>query len=140
MILCINYLQNFTLILAIGKANKSSIFVFMKANPFTRNPDQLLIPEGIYRELYTPIAGRIKSPSLNKYLQFAKIALSADATVVYKDHAGNQTTEALKAGPQSSLFSEVISVSVGTVTIIHDGIIWSCDPSAKDMTIDFPSY
>jgi hypothetical protein len=112
----------------------------MKANPNSRNPDQLIIPEGFFREPYTPAVGRIKSPSLNKYLQYAKIILSEDANVTYRDYAGNQNTEAMKAGAQPTVFSEVSVVSAGTVTIVHDGLIWSCDPGAKDMTFDFPSY
>jgi hypothetical protein len=113
----------------------------MKANSITREPNELKVPEGFYVEPYTPIAGRIKSPSLNKFLQYAKFILSADANVTFRDHAGNlNTAMALKAGPQIFLASEITAVSAGTVTIVHDGLIWSCDPGAKDMTIDFPRY
>lgn len=110
----------------------------MNANPITREHDKLFIPEGFYQEPYTPVAGRILSPSLNKRLQYCKFMLSADATVTWKDYAGNTVTSyPLKAGIQPFLVSEIISVSAGTVLIIHDGIVWTEDASARDMTAKF---
>ena len=111
----------------------------MNANPLSREHDALKVPEGFFQEPYTPVAGRVLSPSLNKRLQYCKFYLSADANVTWKDYAGNQiTTFALKAGYQPFIVSEIIAVSAGTVLIIHDGIVWTQDVSARDMTFPFP--
>lgn len=111
----------------------------MTSNALSREHDKLFIPEGFYQEAYTPAAGRITSTALGgKKLQYCKFMLSADATVTWKDHAGNQVTAfALKAGYQPFLVSEIISVSAGTVLIIHDGIVATTDASVRDMTSAF---
>jgi hypothetical protein len=89
--------------------------------------DEMVIPEGRFKEAYTPVANRkILSPALNKYLKYAKFQLSADATVTYRTLGGALVTaEALTAasGTQPYLVSEIHSVSAGTCYIVHDGII-----------------
>lgn len=110
----------------------------MQERSITRNSDSFIIPEGFFFELYTPASGRILSPSLNKRLQLAKMFITADANVTFKDAAGTASaTVPLKAGFQPFLVSEISVVSTGSVYIIHDGIIWSQDSSVRDMTAGY---
>jgi len=110
----------------------------MTANPYSKPHDEIIVPEGRYFELYTPAAGRIKSPATTKYLQFVKFYLPADSTMTFKDYAGTQsTTVSLKAGYHPFLVQE-ITVCSGSVYIIHDGLVWTQDSTAKDMTSKFP--
>ena len=98
----------------------------MEANQY-RQPDSLKIPEGGFFELYTPVVGgvRIISPSLGYPLQFAKIHLTADADVTFKDEFGNLSTAVpLSKGEQSFLVTEIRVVSTGSVYIRHDGKKW----------------
>ncbi len=88
-----------------------------------RSPEGLIIPEGFFFEVYAPKAGRIYSTVLNKFLRYAKICLSADADVTFKDVRGNQVNAfSLSKGEHSFLVTEIIAVSTGTIAIIHDGI------------------
>lgn len=87
-----------------------------------REKDELSIPEGFYFEPYTPTAGRIVSPSMGVPIEFAKMYLSEDADVTFKDYAGNLVTDfPLSKGGHSFLVREIISVSTGTVAIVHNG-------------------
>lgn len=96
----------------------------MKSNNLLRQRNALIIPEGFYQEPYTPIVGRIVSPVLNKKLKYAKMILSADADVTFRDAMGNAvSTFALSKGPQPFLVSEISAVSAGSVLIVHDGEI-----------------
>lgn len=98
----------------------------MNSTSFTKNNNALSIPEGRYKEVYTPVANkRILSPSLNKYLKYAKFQLSAAATVTYRTSGGSLVTaEAIAStDPLPFLVSEIHSVSTGTCYIIHDGIL-----------------
>ncbi len=89
-----------------------------------RSPEGLIIPEGFYFEVYVPKAGRIYSTVVNKFLKYAKICLSADADVTFKDVRGNQINAfSLSKGEHSFLVTEIITVSAGSVAVIHDGII-----------------
>lgn len=105
-------------------------------NRVKRDPDQLTIPEGRYQELYSPAPGRITSTALNgKKLKYAKMILSEDANVTWKDAKTNQvTTFPLAKGGQFFLVSEIIAVSAGTVLIVHDGEVESSDTSEPDFT------
>lgn len=97
----------------------------MKSNSFTKNNNALSIPEGRFKEAYTPVANRkILSPGLNKYLKYAKFQLSAAATITYRTSGGSLVTEAMTSTePQPFLVSEIHSVSAGTCYILHDGVI-----------------
>lgn len=96
----------------------------MKSQTPNRQHDSLIVPEGFYVETYTPAAGKIKSPLLNKYLKYAKIILSEDANVTFKSTYGNSISAfPLAKGSHPFLVSEVSVVSAGTVLIIHDGIL-----------------
>ncbi len=95
----------------------------MKDQNPRRTPEGLIIPEGFFFEVYVPKAGRIYSTVLNKYLKYAKMCLSSDADVTFKDVYGNQTNAfSLSKGEHSFLITEIITVSTGSVAIIHDGI------------------
>lgn len=85
--------------------------------------DQINIPEGYFFELYTPGAGRIVSPSLERQLKFAKMYLHADANVTFKDAAGNQSNNVpISKGSCHWLVSEIIDTGEVAVSIIHDGV------------------
>lgn len=78
---------------------------------------------GTYCESYTPVAGRIISPSLAKKIEYAKFILLADSTVSFKDSMGNSVAGAtLLKGKQDFLVSE-ISASTAALLIIHDGVV-----------------
>jgi hypothetical protein len=112
----------------------------MQVNPVNqRDQDALKVPEGRYFEPYTPAVGRISSTSLGgKKLQYAKMYLSADANVTFRDEAGNAIVAfPLLKGPQPFLVTEVSVVSAGSVALMHDGQVWSNDTSLKDMTSDY---
>lgn len=91
-----------------------------------RQFDELVIPEGRFKEAYTPVANRkILSPQLNKYIKYAKFQVSADSSVVYRTVGGALVTETVTAasGPQPFLVSEIHSSSAGTLYILHDGTL-----------------
>lgn len=89
-----------------------------------RIKDSLKIEDGKYFELYTPASGRIVSPALGKRLKYAKIYLSADANVTFKDEAGgSSSTVALAKGRHDFMVTEISVVSTGSVYIIHDGVL-----------------
>ena len=113
----------------------------MNVNPkIQRDIDQIHVPEGYYFEAYTPATGRISSTSLGKKLQYAKMYLSQDANVTFRDYAGNAVVAfPLKAGAQPFLVTEVSVVSAGSVALIHDGRTWNQESDARDMTISFPA-
>ena len=94
----------------------------MKSTNLKRHRDALFIPEGQYFEVYTPAAGKIISPSLDKVLKYAKFCLSEDANVTFKDARGNSVAAfPLAKGEHSFLVTEISVVSAGSVAIIHDG-------------------
>lgn len=99
----------------------------MKSQSHKRQHDALLVPEGRFKEPYTPVANRkILSPTLNKYLKYAKFQVSADANVTYRTLGGSLVTaEAITAasGIQPYLVSEIHSVSAGVCYIVHDGAV-----------------
>lgn len=98
----------------------------MKSQSNTRQFDSRAIPDGAYKEAYTPVANiRIKSPALNKFLKRAKFQLSQAATVTYRTIGGTLViAEAITSLEiQPYVVSEIHSVSVGTCFIIHDGEI-----------------
>lgn len=114
----------------------------MNINPkLNREYDAIQVGEGFFQEPYTPTAGRITSAAHGgKKLQWAKMLLSADANVTWRDYAGNLVTAfALTKGLQDFLVSEIITVSTGSVLIVHNGLLWTADESVKDMTINFPT-
>lgn len=94
------------------------------------NHADLKIPEGIYQETYTPVAGRIKSAVLSNptnnnafYLRYAKMILSADATCSWVDAMGNPVNGfALSKGPQPFLIRELSTTGGIAVVIVHDGL------------------
>lgn len=110
----------------------------MNGNPLFRQPDALSIPEGAIQEPYTPVAGRIISPSTGKKLAYVKMYLQASASVTWKDLGGNQITFTLQAGPQPFIVTE-ISAAGTSIMIIHNNIIWSQDSSVRDMTATLPT-
>jgi len=94
----------------------------MNGKNLKRNRDALFIPEGQYFELYSPAAGKIISPVLDKALKYAKFCLSEDANVTFKDARGNAVSAfPLSKGEHSFLVTEISVVSAGTIAIIHDG-------------------
>jgi len=96
----------------------------MKSLNIRKQHDTLAIPEGRFKEDYTPQVGRIISPQLGKHLKYAKIYLSEDANVTYRSVGGSLiTAEPLAKGAHAFLVIEVIAVSSGTVRILHDGVI-----------------
>lgn len=95
----------------------------METRRALRQHDSLSIPEGYIIEAYTPTQGPIISPSSDKHIQRVKIHLSEDATVTGRDARGNLVTDIpLSKGPCPYLWSEVHSVSTGSVWIVHDGV------------------
>lgn len=103
----------------------------MKSTAPIRDHDEVKIPNGKFFEAYTVTPGRITSPSLKandgtaRRLQYARVQLTADANLTFKDWAGNQVTALpLKGGVEYHfLVTEITVVSAGAVYIIHDGEI-----------------
>lgn len=88
-----------------------------------RQHDSIVIPEGFFFEPYEPAATPIVSPSTGDTLQYVKMCLSEDANVTFRDSRGNLVTAfPLAKGERSFLVSQIITVSAGTVAIIHDGV------------------
>lgn len=104
---------------------------------FSRVDTQALyIPEGLYNEAYTPAPGPVVSPKLGKIIPIFKIHLSDDCNVTGKSAAGNTvTSQAHKAGPCPYLWSQITSVSSGSVWIIHDGNVL---PKADEAVMNYP--
>lgn len=90
--------------------------------PRSRQKKAVLM-EGKFTEAYTPKSGRISSPSLYKELRWAKMLLTADADVTYKDESGISKTVSLSKGEHPFFVTEISAVSTGTVYIIHDGVL-----------------
>ncbi len=88
----------------------------------SRQKKAILI-EGKFTEPYTPKSGRISSPSMYKELLWAKMCLSADADVTFKDESGISKTLSLSKGEHPFFVTEISVVSTGTVSIIHDGVL-----------------
>lgn len=81
---------------------------------------------GTFFEPYTPVAGRVKSPSLNKELEYCNFYLSADANVTFVDYAGNAVSAyPLLKGRHNILVREISVVSAGIVSLVHDGVLSS---------------
>ena len=100
----------------------------MKSTSPKRQHDETAIPDGRIKEAYTPVANRkILSPTLNKYIKYAKFQVTAAATVVYRTVGGALVSEAIPAAgasvTQQQLVSEIHSTSAVTIYIIHDGIL-----------------
>jgi len=85
---------------------------------------RFISPYGKFVEPYTPVVGRVNSPSQkNMPLEFARMLLTADANVTFVDYAGNVCSLVpLKQGEHFFPVTEVRSVSAGSVYLIHDGI------------------
>lgn len=85
---------------------------------------RFLSPYGKWVELYTPVVGRVSSPSKqNMPLEFARMLLTADANVTFRDYAGILCSAVpLKQGEHFFPVTEISVVSAGSVYIIHDGI------------------
>jgi hypothetical protein len=79
------------------------------------------IAEGEYQETYTPAAGRIKSPSLNRVLKRCKMMPAGDGSVTWKDHHGNANTATLVGGIVYPFYVSEISAAAAGVIIVHDG-------------------
>lgn len=97
----------------------------MRSTSPKRQHDEMTIPEGRFKEAYTPVANsKILSPTLNKYIKFAKFQVTAASTVVYRTPGGSLVSEdVVSTEPQSFLVSEIHSSSAGTLYILHDGIL-----------------
>lgn len=87
-----------------------------------RQHDSIAIPEGLYIEPYTPVAGPIISPSLNQVVAYVKIHATDEGTITGKDSRGNLISDfPIAKGSNVYLFSEIHSAST-VIWIIHDGV------------------
>lgn len=93
-----------------------------------RSQSEVKIPNGSYFEPYTPVAGPIISPALNKKLRYACFYLSADAAVTFKDGKGNAVAAyPFSKGRHDILVTEVTVVSAGILALVHDGQIMTTE-------------
>lgn len=103
----------------------------MKSTAPKRSHDEIKIPNGRYFEACTPAVGPIVTNRIldkegqPRQLRYAKIQVSVDANVTFRDGGGGQANAVpLKAGIKYDfLVTEVSVVSVGTLYLIHDGEI-----------------
>jgi len=94
----------------------------MKSSNPKRNQDSVLIAEGKYTEPCNVGIGRQYSESLEYDLAYFKLHVNADATITYKDAAGNLVEGmAVNKGPVPYLMSEIHDTGGVTCFIIHNG-------------------
>ena len=104
----------------------------MKSKHPVRDHDEVKIPNGLFVEPYSVVAGQVTSPTLlmpdgttKRKLRYVRILLTQAANVTFKDGKGNQVTALplLASVEYRFLVTEITVVSAGAVYIIHDGEI-----------------